>query len=87
MVREYHREECEKALAVAETELQAAGIAFQASWTTGDVAAQIIAYAESKGIDLIVMGSRGLGALGRIALGSVTDAVLRAGKCPVLVIR
>ena len=37
--------------------------------------------------DLIVIGSRGLGGLGRALLGSVADAVVRHAPCPVLVTR
>jgi nucleotide-binding universal stress UspA family protein len=41
---------------------------------------------EMKGIDLIVMASRGKsGLLGQL-MGSVTDRVLRGAKCPVLVV-
>lgn len=37
--------------------------------------------------DLIVIGSHGLGGLGRALLGSVADAVVRHSPCPVLVVR
>jgi len=37
--------------------------------------------------DLLVLGSRGLGALGRLALGSVSEAVAHRAGWPVLVVR
>jgi len=33
------------------------------------------------------VGARGLGALRRIALGSVSESVLRNAVCPVLIVR
>lgn len=47
---------------------------------------QIVAYAEDHGCDLIVMGSRGLGAL-RGILGSASSHVLRQAKVPVLIVK
>ena len=49
-------------------------------------AADILSYAEKERADLIVMGSRGLGAI-RGVLGSVSYAVLRESPIPVLVIK
>ena len=49
-------------------------------------AADILSYAEKVDADLIVMGSRGLGAI-RGVLGSVSYAVLREAPMPVLVIK
>jgi len=43
--------------------------------------------ARLEGSDLIVMGSRGLSAAGRLLLGSVSGAVLRHAPCSVLVTR
>lgn len=37
--------------------------------------------------DLIVVGSRGMGAMKRIMLGSVSESVLRHAACPVLIAR
>lgn len=39
------------------------------------------------GVDLIAMGTHGRSGLGRLALGSVTDKVLRGAEVPVLVLR
>ena len=36
--------------------------------------------------DLLVIGSRGLGSLGRVVLGAGTGRILRAAACPVLVV-
>ena len=37
-------------------------------------------------LDLLVCGSRGHGMIGRVALGSVSDGLLEAARCPVLVV-
>ena len=47
----------------------------------------IIAAAEDKGCDLIVMGSHGRSGLAAVVLGSVTNKVLTHTKIPVLVVR
>lgn len=48
--------------------------------------AQIVAYATDNDCDLIIMGSRGLGAL-RGMLGSVSNYVLRESDVPVMVVK
>ena len=53
----------------------------------GRDADEILDLAERIGADLVVIGSRGLGLVGRIALGSVSEAVLHHSRCPVLVLR
>jgi len=47
----------------------------------------IIAAAEDKGCDLIVMASHGRGGLSAVILGSVTNKVLTHTKVPVLVVQ
>ena len=43
--------------------------------------------AEALGVGMIVMGSRGLGAIPRMLIGSVSDSVVRHAHCPVFVVR
>ncbi len=52
----------------------------------GQPARTIVAWAKEKGIDLIVLGSRGLGSLEEYLLGSVSHKVTGLAKCPVLVV-
>jgi len=51
------------------------------------VARQIVDYADSEGVDLIVMSSHGLTGVRRWAYGSVAEKVLHGGPCAVLVVR
>jgi nucleotide-binding universal stress UspA family protein len=47
----------------------------------------IVEEAERWGADLIVMGSRGMGAWNRLVLGSVSSAVVHHAKCSVEIVR
>ena len=53
----------------------------------GQPFSEIIRYAESHGVDLIVMGTHGLGAIEHMLLGSVAEKVVRKAPCPVLTVR
>jgi len=46
----------------------------------------IIDCAEKEHVDLVIMSSHGRSGLSRMLIGSVTDRLLRAAKCPVLVV-
>lgn len=52
-----------------------------------DVAATVLQYAEKNAISVIVMATHGRSGLTHLLMGSVTETVLRAAKCPLLVIR
>ena len=51
----------------------------------GNVCAHILGEA-TKGVDLLVMGSRGYGPLGSVLMGSVAGRVIESAPCPVLVV-
>ncbi len=53
----------------------------------GQPATEILAAAEAPGVDLVVIGARGLGLFGRLVLGSVSDRVVHHAPCPVLVVK
>jgi len=53
----------------------------------GVAADEILKTAEEIGADLIAMSTHGRSGISRLALGSVTEKVLRASKIPVLVVR
>jgi nucleotide-binding universal stress UspA family protein len=53
----------------------------------GSPAESILQVAETRGCDLIVMGTRGLGLLQGLLLGSQTQKVISHAHCPVLVVK
>lgn len=48
---------------------------------------QIVSFAKSKKIDLIVMGSHGKTGLSKLLLGSVANGVAQRVHCPVMIIK
>jgi nucleotide-binding universal stress UspA family protein len=53
----------------------------------GTVPECVLAFADSQGADLIVMGTHGRHGFDHFTMGSVTEKVLRKARCPVLVVR
>ena len=51
-----------------------------------NVAHAITEYARTHGIDLIVVGTHGRGAVSRFLMGSVAERVVRTAPCPVLTV-
>lgn len=54
---------------------------------TGDAREKILAAAKENSADIIVIGSRGMGRLSRLVLGSVSHSVMQNAKIPVLVVK
>ncbi len=53
----------------------------------GDPADEILNFAEQNQIDLITMGSRGLGRFSRVFLGSVSNKVAHHARCTVIIVK
>jgi nucleotide-binding universal stress UspA family protein len=64
-----------------------AGVVAEAELLEGDAAEQILDLARLRGADLVVVGSRGRGAIAETLLGSVSGAIVHGADCPVLVAR
>jgi nucleotide-binding universal stress UspA family protein len=53
----------------------------------GDAAEAVIEAVRDHGVDLVVIGSRGFGAFGRLVHGSVSSKVSHDVACPVMVVK
>lgn len=86
-VRGYHQDEGDAALKKARALVERSGARHETHVAVGDMAETIVDYARTKGCRQIVMGSRGLGALPGLLLGSVVTKVLSLATVPVTVVR
>jgi nucleotide-binding universal stress UspA family protein len=76
-------EPLERALELAEEH----GLSARSRLLVGDAAKKIVEYADLIDADLIVVGSRGHGAISSALLGSVSRGILHAATRPVLIVR
>ena len=67
--------------------LQAQGLTVSRAVVLGDPVDAILAAASQDDVTMVVMASRGRGAVGRMLVGSVADAVVRTGPRPTLIVR
>jgi nucleotide-binding universal stress UspA family protein len=81
------REFAEKVLADSIAELGEAGVKADTLVLAGSPAETLAEAALSGGADLVVVGSRGRGAVARVLLGSVSDRLVHISAKPVLVAR
>jgi nucleotide-binding universal stress UspA family protein len=62
-------------------------VAYEHHYLRGSPVTEILAFAESENIDLIVMASHGRTGLSRLLMGSIAEGVMRKAKCPVLIVK
>jgi len=83
----FYQEERETAMHAIRPLLKASELQCLEIWKAGAVAQTIVDYASSHGIDHIFMGTRGLGAVSAMLLGSVANKVVSISTVPVTLIK
>ena len=82
------REIGERIINAAKSEAEKKGLKnFQSFLIEGDPAETIIKFAQEKNVDMIVLGSRGLGTLEGVFLGSVSHKVCNLAHCTCMTIK
>lgn len=86
-INSYYQEEGKKALMPAKLLLDETGISCEETIEVGPPARTIAEFAKKNHCDLVVMGSRGLGAVASLVLGSITTKVLHLVDIPVTLVK
>ena len=86
-IQKYYEEEGAARLAAARRKLDAAGMRYAAQVLVGPVAESLVGFAKQKRCDLIVIGTRGMTAIGKAMLGSTASKVLHIAQTPVLLVK
>ena len=87
MINRYYEEESEEALVTSKRLLDEARIASHSQMLVGPVAETIVKQAEAQGCDLIYMGTRGMGGMENVLLGSNAVKVLHIATIPVVLVK
>lgn len=77
----------ERILATAVQKVEEYGCTYRTKIMYGPPRMTICQVATEEKVDLIIMGSRGLGTVKRLLLGSVSDYVIHHAPCSVLIVR
>jgi len=84
----YHHDEGARELAPARAKLDAAKLPYRFHVGVGEEPSEVIArYVRDKKCDQVVMGTRGLGSVSGMLLGSVTTKVIHLVDVPVLLVK
>jgi nucleotide-binding universal stress UspA family protein len=86
-LKETYREQGETLLKRAGAVVEGSGVPWTKEMVFGDVAPAIARRADELGCDVIVMGTRGLGALGSLLLGSIATKVVHLTLRPVTLVK
>ena len=77
----------QKKLATLLAQAKKAGVRASGTLLEGVTHEQIVRFARSKRVDVVVMGTHGRSGLAKLFLGSVAGRVVAAATCPVLTVR
>ena len=81
------RTHSERYLSPAVEIARTAGVRFSSEVVVGDIATALVDYAQRAGCEEITMGTRGMGALGNLLMGSVATKVLQLAQVPVTLVK
>ncbi len=79
--------EAERILQPARALLESAGISYQARWRAGSPGNEIALQVHESGCTAVVMGTRGLGPVTSIMIGSVATKVMHLVEVPITLIK
>ena len=82
MVDQYYKDEGAQALAASEKILTEAGIAYTSRTLVGDIAQSIVEHGDAAQCRTIYMGTRGMGALPNLVIGSIATKVVHLALVP-----
>ncbi|HYQ80748.1 MAG TPA: universal stress protein [Anaeromyxobacteraceae bacterium] len=85
-VEREQRTHADNLVAEARTRLGDVGVPVETSVLSGSPAETLAEAAAAPDVDLVVLGSRGRGAVARVLLGSVSDRLVHISPKPVLVV-
>jgi nucleotide-binding universal stress UspA family protein len=85
--RDLQRRHSEDILKPAAALAKAAGVKFTTEILIGEVARALAHHAEETGCEAIVMGTRGMSAIGNLVVGSVATKVLHLTRLPVTLVK
>lgn len=86
-IEAYYQDSGQTALRAARARLDQAGQAYVQQVRVGPIGETIAAYAQEQRCDHIVMGTRGLGAVSGMVLGSVATKVIHLADAPVTLVK
>lgn len=86
-IAQLHKDAIARLVKQAADVLDAEGIAYRSHIRDGEIANAIARFAEDEKIDEIVMGTRGMTALGQVLLGSVASRVVHFVSIPVTLVK
>jgi len=86
-IRAFNQGAGDFALQAGRKRLDEAGIPYTPKIVIGEIAQTITEYAKEQHCDMIVMGTRGMGTIGSLLMGSVATKVVHLASIPVTLVK
>ncbi len=86
-IHAFQQESGRALLDAARQRLDKSGLPYTSNIAIGDIAESIVKYAHDQQYTMIIMGTRGMGAIASLMLGSVATKVVHLAKIPVMLVK